>query len=112
MELYGPHSGETPAILEMVNGRRGALSKLLKLHLSPKYWDVDAKLREELIAVYAAVFINVISAGIDSGVEEIKIYGRDEPMFGILKRLEETWKAGDTGWGASIQGRWLAISKN
>lgn len=114
LELYAPDHGDTDMILEMVNGRRGSLSKLLKVHISPRFWpaaDGDEGLLDELVHAYASAFTLVIGSGMQGGFDEIKIYGRREGMFAMLKRLQSEWSLFGTEWTASMQGRWLSIKK-
>lgn len=113
MEVYDAESGNTDLILEMVNGKRGALSKLLKIHLSPRFWAAskDDDLLEELIDAYASTIVSVIDHGIDGGFDEIKIYGRTDAVLGMLQRLQAGWVELGTTWTASMQGRWISISR-
>lgn len=111
MELVDVDSNEAGAILEVITTRRGSLSKMLKIYASPYFWavDRDPEIKWEAVELYAAAFVRMISRGIQSGVGEIKIYGRTGQMLDILKSLERIWNDEGTGWSATLGGRWLSI---
>lgn len=111
LELFDTERQETAAILEMVNGKRGAMTKLLKFWPSPEFWKAegDAELRSRLGWVYAGAFYNVLASGMSG--DEVRIYGRNNTMYTILSELQKMWVGDQTGWDASMQGRWLALNK-
>lgn len=112
--LYSPTENRTDAIVQIVEGRYGTLSKLLRLEVSPRYWNSanDPTRQTGLINLYAEAFVQVIAKGIGkNGTESVKLYGRNDIMMKILRGLEELWPAEGTGWNASLAGRWLVIRK-
>lgn len=114
LELFNVTRGVTDGILEVVNADRGALTKLLKLWVSPTFWAIDPAdrdLLERAIELYAAAHVEVIAKAVGGGCEEVKIYGRTDTMLGVLKRIQAIWPSDKTGWSASMQGRWLSIRK-
>lgn len=110
--LVDAASGTTGAILEVITTRRGRLAKMLKIYASPYFWEVDRNdgLKREVLELHAAAFVLTIADGINSGVDEIKIYGRTGPMLDILKSLEQIWNDEATGWSATLAGRWLSVA--
>lgn len=113
LELHDPARDETDAILEIVEGKRGTMSKLLKLFVSPEFWSAEdsQQMRIQIVELHVAAFSQVINAGIAKGAREVKIYGRSNLMLSILKALQAQWPSEQTGWDAAMAGRWLAISR-
>lgn len=108
------------AILELTDTKRGMMTKLLTVHVSPEYigWDSDSELRSKVTSVYSKVLAYVISLGQERSSEsdhELKIYGRNNAMLELLKEVEEKWQLIDEmtpefdTW-AKIKGRWLEIT--
>lgn len=113
LELRAESTGHAHAILEMVNSKWGSLTKMLKLWISPELWDPDetTEMRDELLELHAAAFVHVIRHGIDGGVDEVKIYARNNVMLDMLVHLRDVWNVRNSGWTASMAGRWLAIAR-
>ena len=110
-ELYDPKSDECCAIVEIVDSRRGGLSKLLKLFVTPQFWDMDNN-RKCVIEIYMATFFEVTKKGILVGAERVKLYGRTDLMLSILtsihaRSMEASWPKNIK---AGIEGRWLTLS--
>lgn len=111
LELYSIDADKCDAIVEIVNGRKGKLSKLLKLFPSPSYWDATDRY-PEVVALYAHTFALVIREGLVKGAQDVKLYGRNELMLSILRSLHAHWRTEQTGTTASFSGRWLTITFN
>lgn len=124
LDLYDPDTEHTGAILEIVRTKRGVLTKLLKLYPSPEFWNADSDpvQRDALGQLYGDAFVAVIGDGIgltDPGVigsgtteiNEIKIFGRTNAMYELLRHVKTMWSSSRTGWDATMEGRWLALSK-
>lgn len=111
LELFNAKTGETDAIVEIVNAREGKLHKLLKLIVSPRLWDIDAN-RDEVVSLYASAFSSVIDNGIMEGVNDIKIYGRNDLMRSILRSLHAHWPQDGFGATVKFEGRWLTFTFN
>lgn len=112
LELYDPIRDATDAMVEIVNSKRGAMTKLLKLYVTPEYWpfdDAGVELRVQIVELHVAAFVQVLNAGMAEGAHEVKIYGRSRLMHSILLAIEKQWPHETTGWSATMQGRWLAI---
>lgn len=106
-ELYNTDTSGCDAIIDMVDSRKGTLSKLLKLFLSPVFWDVESK-REEVISLYIDAFVEVIKNGAVKGAKDVKLYGRNDLMLSLLRSIHAHWCV--DGANASFQGRFLTIS--
>lgn len=113
VELYSHDTETAHAIIELVNSKRGALSKMLKLWISPELWGQTEDDAKRIIEMHAAAFVKVIAhSSSNDAVQEIKIYGRTNVMLDMLSRVRDVWNdQADTGWTAKMAGRWLAISR-
>lgn len=113
-------SGETLALLELFDTKRGHLTKLLTFHHSPATWrDDSTSMAEDLANVYIDAFLGVIELGRDrsqtgpqSSFHEVKIYGRGEAMMAMLQTIHALWpKLGNAaGAETAIEGRWLRVT--
>lgn len=106
-ELYNTDTDACDAIIEMVDSRKGKLTKLLKLLLSPEYWDVE-KNRDQLISLYIDAFVEAIKDGALKGAKDVKLYGRNDLMLSLLRSIHAHWQV--EGTSAHFQGRFLTIS--
>lgn len=92
----------------------GGLNKLLKVFVTPSYWNLAAH-QSEVIKVYVACVINFVGQARNKSCRTIKIYGRGDAMLSLLrslhvalqKQLDENPGA---GLSVSIDGRWLVLS--
>lgn len=109
LELYNVTLGKTDAILDVIQGKWGTMTKMLKLYLSPEYWPLD-RITDSIVKVHAGAYAKFIFDGMDKGVNEIKIYGRNDDMKLMLESLERVWPQYNTGSSATMQGRWLTIT--
>jgi hypothetical protein len=113
LELVHPVKLTAGAILEIVDARRGSMTKLLKLYVSPEFWAArDTVSRSELVDMHASAYTEVIRMGMDNGVESVKIYGRTEMMHDILVDLQNLWPVVNSGTTATMEGRWLRIARD
>jgi hypothetical protein len=100
--------GRTDAIVEVVDSRKGALSKLLRIIPSPQFCDVTNS-RAELVQLYTETFFQVIVAGGLHGQQrKVKLYGRDDDMMSLLRSIHSHWAVPDSS--ADFEGRFLAIT--
>lgn len=124
LDLYDPDTNHTGAILEIVRTKQDSLTKLLKLYPSPEFWNADSDpvLRDALGRLYAEAFVAVIGDGIgttdpsvigsgETEINEIKIFGRTNSMYELLRNVATLWSSSLSGWDARMEGRWLALSK-
>lgn len=112
-ELRRTDTGDAEALLEIIDSSSVGTTKLLTLYTSPVYWDRDADDLDELAELYAGAFLEVLAKGMEQpNWRVVKIYGRDQELLYILKHVQEKWHQADSlGRTATMQGRWLAISK-
>jgi len=113
MQVYNTKHGRTQAILEMVDGKMGTMSKLLKIWVSPEFWpaDRDPSVRTGFKELYAGILVNVIGDGMSKGTEEIRIYGRTEALLTILSALQSEWGVLNSPMSATMEGRWFVLRK-
>lgn len=108
-ELYAEKTDSCDAIVELVDSRKGELTKMLKLFVTPEMWDVEAH-RSRIVSLYVDCFTQVIAKGILQGTKNVKLYGRNDLMFSILRSLHAAWPAEETRTQAEVNGRWLTIT--
>lgn len=107
--LWNKDSGRVDAIVEVVDSRKGQLSKLLKVIPSSKFWDVNNN-RDAIVQLYVEVFFNVITGDDLMTSRKVKLYGRDDEMMSILRSIHAHWAVQNSS--AEFEGRFLAISIN
>ena len=106
-------NGTPRAVLELVDTKRGAMTKLLSLHLSPTYW--DSPTHTMLADVYSAAITSVLAVGTAranrsiAGTHEIKIYGRNRELLDILRAINDNWTP-TPPIEVSMAGRWLSVT--
>ncbi len=111
LELYNVTKGKTDAILDVNQGRWGTMTKLIKMHLSPEFWPIDT-VSDDVVKTHAGAYATFISQGLGDGVNEVKIYGRSNVSVTMLTTLQKLWPNYNTGSVATMQGRWLSITRS
>lgn len=113
MQVFNHRVERTQAIIEIIDGRMGRMTKLLKIYVSPEFWpaDRDPSVRTGFKELYAGILVNVIGDGMDRGTDEIRIYGRTEALLTMLQDLQSEWGSFDSPWSASMEGRWFSLRK-
>lgn len=114
LDLYDTKEGRTDALVEIVRSDRASMSKLLKLWVSPEFWQISSdELRDRLVELHASSFALVIDHGMNNNMDTVKLYGRTDAMMDVLRTLSAVWDTlGTTGWSSRLDGRWLAITKD
>lgn len=107
--LFNTDAQRTDAIIEVVDSRKGTLTKLLKIIPTPMFWDVNNS-RTEIIQLYTEAFFNVITHGGFGKSRTVKLYGRDDEMMSLLRSIHSHWAIADTS--IEFQGRFLTITIN
>lgn len=108
------------AIVELIDTRRGSMTKVLTINLSPEYWQwehTEAQ-RDQVILVYTTVLAHMISFGevrAEDGQHDLKIFGRAQPLFEMLGSVQRGWNhvsaiQENHSSVAKMEGRWLKIS--
>lgn len=106
-------NGTPRAVLELIDTKRGAMTKLLSLHLSPTYW--DSPTQSMLTEVYYVSIISVLEVGTEranqsnANAHEVKIYGRNRELLDILRAINDNWKP-TPPLEVSMAGRWLSVT--
>ncbi len=111
-ELFNITRSKTDALLDVVPPRIGGqTTKLLRIYMSPEFWPVDAVTRE-LLKTHISAYSEFIVNGLSNGVNEVKIYGRNDVALDMLTRMQDAWHTYVTGSVAIMQGRWLSITRS
>jgi hypothetical protein len=109
LNLHNNDTLSTDAIVEVVSSRKGAMSKLLKVIPSPKFWDINNS-RADIITLYTEVFFEVITREGFGASRKVKLYGRDDEMMSILRSIHGIWAIENTK--AEFEGRFLTFTLN
>ncbi|MFE1574437.1 hypothetical protein ACFIQG_22015 [Comamonas odontotermitis] len=107
-ELFNKDTHQCDAIIDLVNSKNGALTKLLKLYVTPRLWEHNENTREQIIALYVDTFVLVIQKGLLAGAKDVKLYGRTDMMLSMLRSLHAHWAVPKTT--AEFQGRFFTVS--
>jgi len=90
----------------------GRLTKLLKVFVSPQYWEI-AEHRGEVSAIFMAAINGVVKISEVNHSKTIKIYGRTQSLLDLLiviDKLISSDAAAKEFITTCIKGRWLEIS--
>jgi hypothetical protein len=110
--LYDSTVGEYVALVDMISRRTRTVSKLLRLTLNPSFSSptLDEHQRKTLVEIYTEIFVQVIVMERQRDFKEVKIYGRNDDMYGLLSAVAQNWDENKTQHKARMQGRWLSVS--
>lgn len=110
--LYDSSSDEYVALVDMISRKNHTVSKLLRLTLNPSFSSptLDEQQRKTLVEIYTEIFVQVIVMEQQRDFKEVKIYGRNDDMYGILSIVAENWDEESTQHKARMKGRWLSVS--
>lgn len=102
------------AIVDVVSHKKGRSSttKLLKIYMTPEYWDV-ASHQSKVIEIFLCAIVGTIKLSKQASAKTVKLYGRSDQLLSLLHSLHvhmNQHKDKLPGVEASMQGRWLEIS--
>ena len=102
---------ECVALVDVIDTERTGLTKILKFIISPKFWDFeDAEERNNILAnIHIDTYTQVIESKLGNGMQEVKVYGRDDVALAILKSVHDNWPNGER-IAVKMQGRWLSVT--
>lgn len=103
-------TGDCMALVELIDSDRKGLTKILKFIISPWFWRADTEIeRRALLAdVHIDTYTQVIESKLANGMQEVKVYGREDAALNILQSVHDNWPHGDR-IRVQMQGRWLSI---
>lgn len=116
-------SGRFLAVVELIHGSQHgkALTKLMKIVLSPSMWGSNVDYFQ-LSCIYVEAVLEAINVGSENGFQRrkdfsVKIYGRSEELFELLlkvyKSMTELFTEKKHSFiEVTMQGRWLVVSQN
>lgn len=114
LELLDIESQDTHAILELIDGKRGQLTKLLTMYASPIFWNVRPDDTNDVVRLYSGAIKGVVPNEMaddeDSKVNEVRIYGREPQLLTVIQTVQQFWLH-DSDWQATMEGRWLVLRK-
>lgn len=101
------------AFIEVVSSpNRGGLTKLLKVFVTPLFWDV-ADHQAEVVKLFVMAIRGAVDISNQNGSRTVKIYGRSNSLLSLLHTIHVAMiedGVADAGISVTIQGRWLVIS--
>ncbi|MFV5215664.1 hypothetical protein ACLIIZ_18230 [Azonexus caeni] len=102
------------AFIDVVaSGHRGGLTKLLKIIITPQFWNV-AEHQNQIVMIYVDAIKGAFDLSSQNNSSTFKIYGRTDPLLSLLHsiRLAIIKDAGvDSNVRVDMEGRWLVVSK-
>lgn len=109
--LFSDSDEAAEALIEVVSTQRGAkpgTTKLLKVIVSPSYWN-NGKRRNRIVGVFGAAISGTIrlSKAVQGGT--VKLYGRSDELLNLLQSVCAYLQAGSFGVRCEMKGRWLEI---
>lgn len=112
--LFAPKSNTACAMVDVVLHKRGrkGVTKLLKVFVTPEYWNVTEH-QDQILEIFTSAIAGTIqlSKRVQSG--EVKIYGRSEALLSLLHSLHVHLNKNIEkfpGIAAAMKGRWLEIT--
>lgn len=113
--MFAPRAQKAVAIVEVIQRKvaRKGLTKMLKLWITPEYWDAAAS-RKEIAHVMLSAMQGTLLLSKNNQSKTVKIYGRNEQMLSVLHTvhimLSELIEKEDLkGIAVNIVDRWLEI---
>lgn len=88
------------------------LTKLLKVFVTPQYWEI-ATHKAEVLAIFSAAIRGVAKISHGNQSKTIKIYGRTDSLLDLLIKIHDsidTEAEAKELFTTCIKGRWLEIS--
>lgn len=90
----------------------GGLTKLLKVFITPHFWDAEQH-EVEIVQIFVAAINGVVAISNGNKSRILKIYGRTNSLFNLLENIHGSIMA-DADlqhlFTSSIKGRWLEIA--
>lgn len=107
-EAGSPHAS---GIVEIINSSKakGPMIKMLKVIISPQFWDISVH-REEILKIFLGAIAGCIILSKTKRSKVLKLYGRSNELFSILVSLHTSFvEEPIDGLTAKIEGRWLVL---
>jgi len=111
---YGLFEGSelhAAAIVEVITTpkTKGPMIKMLKVIISPQFWDT-VTYRKEVLLIFLGAIAGCINLSMKRGSKILKLYGRNNELLSVMIEVHtELSKNPIAGLSASIQGRWLVL---
>lgn len=102
--------------MEVVSSpNKGGMTKLLKVFITPQYWEVKEH-ENEVVNIFIAAINGSLSISSQVKSKTVKIYGRTDSLLDLLIKVHDTITKSvidqSSQITSSIGGRWLEISIN
>lgn len=116
--LFYGENGHACALAEVVARPmvRGGLTKLLKVLITPEYWNIEEH-AARIVDIYSAAILGTIELSEAVQARTIKLYGRGDQMMKLLRSINDSVnkRFSESAGGrikSAMKGQWLEISIN
>lgn len=112
--LFAPKVDTACAMVDVVlhkKGRRG-VTKLLKVYITPEYWNVTEH-QDQVLEIFVGAIAGTIALSKQAQSREVKLYGRSQELLSLLHTLHVHLNRNLDklpGIAAAMKGRWLEIT--
>lgn len=104
------HKAATALMEVFQSGQNGGLTKLLRVMITPQYWDI-AEHQGRVAKIYLEAIKQAIAISNHNKSKTYKIYGRTPEMLSLLYMIHsETSKEFKEIMNIDMKGRWLVFS--
>ncbi len=99
------------AIVEVVNSAKtkGPMIKMLKVLVSPQFWDTVAN-RQEVLNIFIGAIAGCVNLSVKKKTKILKLYGRTNELLSVMMDIHTRLVSSPiNGISATIEGRWLVL---
>ncbi len=113
--MFAPRAQKAIAIVEVIQREQAkkGLTKMLKLWITPEYWDADSN-RREIASIMLCAMQGTLLLSKQNQSKTVKIYGRNDQMLSVLHTVHVMFsdlidKGELSGVTVNVVDRWLEI---
>jgi hypothetical protein len=112
--IFSARATKACAIVDVVSHKKGrnSTTKLLKIYITPEYWDID-KHQDKVRDIFISAIIGTVELSKQVSARTVKLYGRSTQLLSLLHSLHVYMhdnKAELPGVTVAMKGRWLEIA--
>jgi len=107
-------SSGADALVEIISSPKTLKTKLMNVVLRPDYTNLESQtIPPQVLEVYFEAVKATFGTAIDHEAEQVKLYGRTNDLFEMLKKISELLDIAPLdGYIHKIEGRWLTFHKS
>lgn len=112
--IFSKRAVHAYAIVDVVSHKKGinSMTKLLKIYITPEYWDVE-KHQSQIRDIFLCAIIGTVELSKQVSARTVKLYGRSTQLLSLLHSLHVYMNENSKdlpGVTVTMQGRWLEIA--